>query len=90
MFSSGRPDFSVPELATESRAAYDHLTGLVRALTGGADLADVAALWAIAHGLADLTAAGRLSHFAAFGVAERERAFAAILARALPAQGGSG
>jgi len=84
MFSSGRPDFSTPELAAESSAAYAHLTELVAAVTGARDLADVASAWAMAHGLADLTAAGRLRAMAPLDPAERERVFANAMARALP------
>lgn len=84
MFSSGRPDFGAPDLSAEASGAYRHLTGLVVAMTGRANPVDVASVWAVAHGLADLTAAGRLGMLVQLDRPERERAFAEIMARALP------
>jgi len=84
IFSSSRPDFRAADLADQSGRAFQHLTGLVTALTGGQDPVDVASVWAMSHGLADLTASGQLSSFAARTPADRDRAFATILARSIP------
>jgi len=83
IFSSDRPDFAAAELETESSRAYLHLSRLVSAVTGAEDPADIAAVWAMAHGLADLMAAGRLKHLQQLDPAGRNRAFATILARSL-------
>jgi AcrR family transcriptional regulator len=84
IFSSDRPDFDAPELEAESSLAFQHLTRLVSAKTGGEDPVDVAAVWAMAHGLADLMSAGRLRLLQQLDSAERDRTFARILARSLP------
>jgi AcrR family transcriptional regulator len=84
IFSSGRPDFAAPELAAASSQAFQHLSRLVGAATGGEDPVDIAAVWAMAHGLADLMAAGRLRLIQQLAPADRDRAFAAILARSIP------
>ena len=84
IFSSDRPDFAAPELAADSSRAYLHLTDLVVALTGQDAPRDVLAVWAMAHGLADLMAAGRLQAMDGLAPAERDRAFADILARSIP------
>jgi AcrR family transcriptional regulator len=84
IFSSDRPDFDAPELAAESTRAFQHLSRLVTARTGGDDLVDVAAVWAMTHGLADLISAGRLKPIQGLDPAERDRAFADILARSIP------
>ena len=84
IFSSSRPDFRAADLADQSGRAFQHLTGLVTARTGGQDPVDVASVWAMAHGLADLMASGQLWSFAATTPADRERAFATILARSIP------
>jgi AcrR family transcriptional regulator len=84
IFSSDRPDFGTPELAAESTQAFQHLSRLVSAKTGGEDLVDVAAVWAMTHGLADLISAGRLKQVQGFAPADRDRAFAEILARSIP------
>jgi len=84
IFSSGRPDFAAPELAAASSQAFQHLSRLVGAATGGGDPVDIAAVWAMAHGLADLMAAGRLRLIQQLAPADRDRAFAAILARSIP------
>ena len=83
IFSSDRPDFDAPDLAAESAAAYQHLTSLVADVTGAPDPLDVSGLWATVHGLADLTAAGRMKALALLDPAARDRAFATILLRAI-------
>jgi AcrR family transcriptional regulator len=84
IFSSGRPDFAAPDLATASSQAFQHLSRLVGAVTGAEDPVDIAAVWAMAHGLADLMAAGRLRLIQQLAPADRDRAFATILARSIP------
>jgi len=84
IFSSDRPDFGAPDLAAGSAQAYEHLSRLVGARTGGEDPVDIAAVWAMAHGLADLMAAGRMDTIRHLAPADRERAFAGILARSIP------
>ncbi len=84
MFGSDRADFSNPDLAAASDAAYAHLRDQVTAIGGG--LADIAAVWAAAHGLADLMAAGRLKPLLALAPASRDAAMTDLLLRSFPAQ----
>lgn len=84
LFGSSRPDHSDPDLARASGAAYLHLVDQVHA-AGGRSVADEAIIWALAHGLADLLAAGRMKTIGSFGTDEREPILTAILTRALPA-----
>ena len=68
-----------------STHAPEHATGAPPAhLLQAAGSADVAAAWALAHGLADLMVAGRLPSLMALAAQERNRAIAAILTRSLP------
>jgi AcrR family transcriptional regulator len=83
IFGSSRPDHDEPALAAAGGAAYRQLTARVAA-AGGQDIADVAAAWAMAHGLADLIIAGRLKGLEALDEAARARAVKAIVERALP------
>jgi AcrR family transcriptional regulator len=82
IFSSRKPDFGDRELLEAGNAAYDHLVGMVEALGGG--LADIAALWAMAHGIADLAAGQRLRMMEAMGDAERIAMIRTLLSRVLP------
>lgn len=82
LFGSTRPDFATPDLAAASSAAYDHLHAQVTA--AGGTLADIAAVWALAHGLADLLAAGRLTSLQDLSPPDRDAALAPLLARAFP------
>lgn len=83
LFGSTRPDFTNLDLATASDAAYTHLRGQVTA--AGGNLADIAAVWSLAHGLADLLAAGRLTSLQTLSPPDRDTALAALLLRAFPA-----
>lgn len=85
IFSSDKPDFDDPALQTASEAAYTHLVTQVRAM-GGCE-ADVPPVWAMAHGLADLLAAGRLKSMQALCPAERDAAIGAMLLRSFPDRG---
>jgi AcrR family transcriptional regulator len=83
MFGSARPDYGTPDLFRAAEAAYTHLAGQVHR-AGGRTVAEEAAVWAIAHGLADLLVAGRLKTIASFDPPARDAALAAIIERALP------
>lgn len=82
IFSSDRPDFTDPALCQAGDAAYAHLADQVTAAGGGA--LETAAVWASAHGLADLLAAGRLKTIAALPPESRDSALAAVLSRSFP------
>lgn len=83
IFSSDRPDFSDSELIKAGDDAYTHLADQVTAVGGGA--LETAAVWATAHGLADLLAAGRLKTLATLPPDARDSALAAVLTRSFPA-----
>ena len=83
LFGSSRPDYADPDLRDAADAAYGHLVAQVGA-AGGRDLTDVAAVWATAHGLADLLATGRLKALESLDEAARLAAIRAVIARALP------
>lgn len=83
LFGSSRPDYDSPDLFAAAEAAYLHLTDQVAA-AGGQGMADVAAMWAAAHGLADLLSAGRMKALELQDPATRDTALTAILQRALP------
>jgi AcrR family transcriptional regulator len=85
IFSAEKPDFLNAELRETAEVAYRHLVGLVQPLGGGP--ADVAALWAMSHGLADLAWGGRLRMFAEMSEAERHGAIRSVLLRSLPKTG---
>lgn len=82
IFSSSKPDFSDPDLIAAGDAAYHHLVGLIEALGGGP--ADIAALWAMSHGIADLAAGQRLRTLANLDDAARLQVIRGLLARVLP------
>lgn len=82
IFSSARPDFASPDLIAAANRAYDHLVGLVTAL--GGDEVDVVALWATAHGIADLSAGLKLRTLQGKSPEDREAMIRAVLLRCLP------
>ena len=92
MFSSDRPDFDDPDLQRVAESAFDELVEHVRGVTedqgspkkDGAMMLDVAAAWAVAHGLADLLVAGRLNTLGSLAPRTRDRRIAAIIGRAIP------
>jgi AcrR family transcriptional regulator len=84
IFSSKKPDFSDPDLVAAGDAAYTHLVGLIEALGGG--FADIAALWAMSHGIADLSAGQRLRTLASLDDAARLQVIRSLLTRVLPPQ----
>jgi AcrR family transcriptional regulator len=83
MWQSNRPDFAEPELEKASRAAFKHLIDQSMA-AGGRSTADEAAVWAIAHGLADLLAAGRLKDVGSLPPDARDAILADLIRRTLP------
>ena len=83
LFGSSRPDYGNADLQAAAEAAHAHLVAQVGA-AGGHDMTDIAAVWAMAHGLADLMAAGRLKGLEALDDAGRNAVVAAAVARALP------
>lgn len=84
MFSSDRPDFRQPDLLLWADRAYSHLETGVLAATGERRIEDVAAVWAVAHGLADLLAAGRLKRMQDLPLDDRDAALSTMIRRALP------
>ena len=92
MFSSDRPDFDEPGLQRVAESAFEELVEHVRGVTqdpgspkkDGTMMIDVAAAWAVAHGLADLLVAGRLNTLGSLAPRTRDRRIAAIIARAIP------
>ncbi len=85
IFSSKKPDFSDPDLMAAGDVAYNHLLRLIEDMGGG--LADVAALWAMSHGIADLAAGQRLRMMAEMDDATRLEVIRDLLARVLPKGG---
>lgn len=88
MFASSRPEFADARLHREAEAAFALLVRTVEEERGAppfadpAGPADVAATWAIAHGLADLLLSGRLRFLGAAQAGEAaDAALAAVLAR---------
>ena len=92
MFSSDRPDFDDPDLQRIAESAFEELVEHVRGVTedqgspkkDGAMMLDVAAAWAVAHGLADLLVAGRLHTLGSLPPRTRDRRIAEIIGRAIP------
>jgi len=85
MWQSNRPDFDATDLGEAARAAVQHLIDQVMA-AGGRSTADEAAVWAMAHGLADLLAAGRLRSVGSLLPEARDRMVSDIIRRVLPVQ----
>ncbi|OYW48425.1 MAG: hypothetical protein B7Z10_12115 [Rhodobacterales bacterium 32-66-7] len=83
LWQSNRPDFDSHDLGPAAHAAYQHLIDQVMA-AGGRSTADEAAVWAMAHGLADLLAAGRMKTVSSMEPAARDAILAQIMRRALP------
>ncbi|TAG30193.1 MAG: TetR/AcrR family transcriptional regulator [Rhodobacterales bacterium] len=83
LWQSERPDFADPDLGQAARAAYAHLVDQVTG-AGGRNTADEAAVWAIAHGLADLLAAGRMMSVGSLPAEARDAMLVTIIRRALP------
>ncbi len=89
IFSSDRPDYAVAELQQAAGTAYNHMLAGVRALVGpdASDeqlMIDVAATWAMVHGVADLVNSGKLSSLEALPEEARRPALISIIERVLP------
>lgn len=82
IFSSARPDFASADLVAAAVGAYDHLVDLVETLGGGD--ADVLALWATSHGIADLATGSKLRMMLGKTPQERDALIRAVLVRCLP------
>jgi AcrR family transcriptional regulator len=82
IFAGEKPDAADRDLVEAAEAAYAHLVGLVQAVGGGP--ADVAALWAMSHGLADLARGKRLRMLAPASAEEREATLRSLFLRVLP------
>lgn len=83
IFSSAKPDLGDPQLYAAAEGAYQHLVGLVTAMGGGQ--ADIVALWAASHGIADLSLGGKLREVNGLSPEAREAMVRGVLARVLPA-----
>ena len=83
MFGSQRTDYRNPALGSAAEAAIGHLTSQVEQV-GSTDAQDVTAVWATAHGLADLIITGRISVIRDFSEAALQEMLTNILARSLP------
>lgn len=83
LWQSARPDFRDPDLGGAARAAFQHLVDQVTA-AGGRSTADEAAAWAVAHGMADLLASGRLETVGSLPPEARDAMIATVIRRVLP------
>lgn len=85
IFSSDKPNFDNGELQDAATSAYDLLVVQISEACGNdASTEDIAAVWSIAHGLADLMAAGRLKTMLELPMLEREAMIIRIVSRAFP------
>jgi AcrR family transcriptional regulator len=82
IFGSARLNRDDPDLQAGGAASYQHLVDQVAALGGGA--VDVAAAWAMVHGLADLMISGRLGSLADLDADTRDAVVAGLVGRVLP------
>ena len=83
MFGSKRSDYSNAALKEAAEAAIGHLMRQVEE-AGSTEAQDVTAVWAMAHGLADLIVAGRISVIRDFSEEALQAMLTNILARSLP------
>ena len=83
MFGSARTDYANPALKAAADDAIVHLMTQVK-LSGGNLVEDVSAVWATAHGLADLLIAGRMKVLDDMPKDGLQAMLANILARSLP------
>ncbi len=91
MFGSLRPDFTGARLVQAAKAAFDDLLRQVASATSNPNpfeedqsaLVNIAAVWATAHGLADLLSAGRLPALSNLNEATRNEIILKIMERTL-------
>ena len=87
IFSSRRPDYEDRSLNESAAQAFTMLVGMTAAVTGKDAFADpdamrdVTAVWAIAHGIADLLVSGRLGWLGGLPQQERDQVVRDIIAR---------
>lgn len=84
MHASDRPSYQATDLGCVAQESYRHLCIGVAAIKPNPSTADIGAVWAIAHGLADLMSSGRLHSISSLPAAERDAVVADIIGRALP------
>lgn len=82
IFASARLNRGDEDLAAAGAASYQHLVDQVSAVGGGT--ADVAAAWAMVHGLADLMISGRLAALCAMDPTARDDVLSGLIRRILP------
>lgn len=96
IFASDRPNYEDETLAAAGEAAFRHLCGLIQTRTGtdpfedSTAMEDAMALWAMAHGLADLLGSGRMGMLQELDKTTREAVIGRILSRALPSRANRG
>lgn len=83
MFGSKRTNYEDTALKSAADAAIGHLMSQVK-LVGGDAAQDATAVWATAHGLADLLIAGRISVIRDLEENDLQQMLTNILARSLP------
>ena len=83
MFGSERTNYTNQVLKAAADDAIVHLMTQVK-LVGGNLAQDVTAVWATAHGLADLIIAGRIKVISEMGEGDLQAMLTEILARSLP------
>lgn len=88
MFGSDRPDPASGELQVAGQAAYQHLVDQVRAT--GCGMTEVAGVWALAHGLADLLSARRIFPVLGMTPPAREAMMCGLIGRILDGAGVDG
>lgn len=88
MFGSDRPDPSSAELRAAGAAAYGHLVEQVTATGGGPT--EVAGVWALAHGMADLMSAGRMFPVLGMSPESRDALIRGLVGRILDGAGDRG
>lgn len=90
MFGSRRPDFADPSLHAVAEESFAILVGAIARVRGRDPwgdpraMEDVAASWALVHGIAMLTLAGSVAFQAALPKERWERAVDAIIGRLVP------
>lgn len=82
IFTSARINREDPGFQAAAQASYQHLLAITR--TAGGNDSDIPAVWAGAHGLADLLMSGQLPALARMQPADRDRALAAAMKRSFP------
>ena len=90
IFASDRPNQDDLELKKVGSAAFKHLADHVETLNGihpyddAKSMRDAAAIWAAAHGIADLLSSGKLSSLQGMDSANRVASIKDMLRRSLP------